>query len=251
MILRYEDEACLVVEKPEGMDSVSGRGFSQDQTNEVKTYLAASCPCGREPYAGPIGRLDKAVRGLLLFAKTPALTARLEKDREEGRLRKSYLALVSGRLSLPKEGEVFEDMLLRLPSLNRSYTAGREYADAKEARLLAWEAEGEIPPYLASYRKEEEVTLLRILLDTGRHHQIRVQLSSRGHAILGDSFYEGGTEFSPQRQEERRPQPRKIALFADALSFCSPATKQRVRIRAGELPPLSEEEWKRIETYHF
>lgn len=97
----YEDKHIIVVKKPIGMESQSGRGFAADMVSEIKCHIhktstKASATCG-QPYVGVIHRLDKPVSGLMVYAKTKQAAAILSKDVRDGGLNKQYLAILCGK----------------------------------------------------------------------------------------------------------------------------------------------------------
>ena len=163
----YQDEHLLVCEKPVGIRSEND-GLPQ----MLKTQ------CGGEAYC--VHRLDQAVGGLMVYARTPADAAKLSKAIAERQVRKEYLAVVTGRPEEPK-GEL-RDLLYHDVHRNKSYVVQRPRRGVKEA-VLQYEV-------LQSRETEAgRITLLLISLMTGRAHQIRVQFASRGMPLLGDRRY--------------------------------------------------------------
>lgn len=124
----------------------------------------------------PVHRLDQAVGGVMVFAKTPQAAAKLNREIAENRLQKEYLAVISGA---PEEdcGEL-RDLLFHDRFKNKTYVVSRARKGVKEASL--------------SYRvlaSREGQSLVHVRLHTGRTHQIRVQFASRGWPLLGDGKY--------------------------------------------------------------
>lgn len=145
----------------------------------------------------------------MCFAKTSKAAARLSQSIREKQVEKIYLAVVDGKLE-NKQG-VMEDYLLKDEKNNVSQVVKKETKDAKYAKL-----EYEV----LNYREDNDISLVKIKLETGRHHQIRVQFASRGHSLYGDQKY--GT----------RGKQKPIALFAYQLSFPDPITKQILTFQA-------------------
>lgn len=124
----------------------------------------------------PVHRLDTAVGGTMVFAKNQKTAANLSKQIQNGTFRKKYLAVVSGRPEA--DSAILEDLLFKDSSKNKSYVVKRERKGVKKAKL-----EYELVSYA------ENMSLLKILLHTGRSHQIRVQFASRKLPLIGDGKY--------------------------------------------------------------
>ena len=205
----YEDNHCLAVEKQ------AGQLIAEDATGDVtlselaKRSLAKKYNKPGNVYLGVVHRLDRPVSGIVLFTRTSKAAARLARQFREKTVRKTYLAWVRG--TPEHDSDMLEDWLLR--SINRNVTrVSREGVDGAKLAQLTY-----------SVRKRAgDRTLLEIELHTGRHHQIRVQLSSRGWPILGDVKY-GGPKCN---------NPKALALHAASLSFDHPTTKERVELSA-------------------
>ena len=181
----YEDQDLLVAVKPAGVDSEAAGGLAPDMVNLVRSYLAAK-PGRTEkgaPYVGLIQRLDRPVSGLMVLAKNRETAGKLSKALQQKQIRKTYRALLAGKPE--QESGLLEDWLLKEPRGNRSRTAKAGEAGAKMAELKY--------RLLGTAEKEgKTVSEVEIELLTGRHHQIRVQFSSRGLPLLGDRKYGPG-----------------------------------------------------------
>ena len=194
----YEDEAVLVVWKPVGMESQSGRGFDADMVSEIKRYLSTKKAVDNhnlstkpvEPYVGVIHRLDKPVSGVMVYAKTKNAAASLSKQVAEGKMHKKYLAVLCGK---PVDNvEKYVDYLLKDEKENTSRIVDMGIKGGKRAELICRALETKpVEPY-------GELTLAEIELLTGRHHQIRVQMSGHGLPLWGDNRY------NPAFQKETR-----------------------------------------------
>lgn len=169
----YEDNHLLVIDKQAGLLSQADKSGSADALTLAKKYIKAKYNKPGEVFLGLVHRLDKPVSGVLVFARTSKAASRLTQQFKERRVEKTYLAIVEGVHTgkgtcvdwLRKTGE-------------RVHIVSADKPGARQARL-SWHA-------VAS---THERTLLRVQLETGRPHQIRVQLSARGMSILGDSKY--------------------------------------------------------------
>ena len=168
-----------------------------------------------EPYIGLVHRLDQPVSGLLVFAKTKEAAAFLSKQMDNGKFGKHYYAVVLGKPQ--KDKGVLEDYLYKDAHSNMTKVVDKTFPEAKNAVL-----EYSTVKTLWAIENDTEATLLDIKLQTGRHHQIRVQLSNAGMPILGDTKYGSirSKEFS------RDSACRNVALCAYKLSFVHPVTKE-------------------------
>ena len=178
----YEDNEKLIVDKKAGQLSQSGKGMEPDLVSEVLNYRKRK---GEEVYAAIINRLDRPVAGLVLFAKTKEAAAKYSKEvQDKGSISKVYEAYVYGKFDCKKA--TLTDYLIH-DKLNNTSSVwegdkqdAKEIGDAKEARL---------DYEVLSYDEATNLTKISVKLYTGRHHQIRVQLASRGHVIIGDYKY--------------------------------------------------------------
>lgn len=176
----HETKDIIIVNKPAGQLSQGAKGFDLDLVSEVMTYNASQ---GKPAYAAIINRLDRPVSGLLLIAKNKSAAAKYSTlMQKEGGFNKQYEALICGKLSEPKG--TFVDYLKKDGRNNTSVVVPSDAAaNDKEAKLSKLEYE------VISYDEVKDITHVRIHLITGRHHQIRVQFASRGHALVGDYKY--------------------------------------------------------------
>lgn len=206
----YEDKDLLVCHKPAGMAVQSARFGTMDMENALKNYLAVQNP-GKMPYLGIVHRLDQPVEGLLVFAKTPQAAKDLSRQISSGQTRKEYLAVTSVK-PLKSEG-ILEDYLKKDSRSNSSHVVTPGSAGAKKARLYY----REVQELEDSRTESKKRILLRIRLETGRHHQIRVQLAHAGMPLLGDRKYH------PQ-ENVRLP----LGLCSCRLVFLHPKTKKEM-----------------------
>ncbi len=168
----YEDEMILAVVKPQGMPSQADKTGDPDLLSVLEKYT-------KQPL-GLLHRLDRPVGGVMLFAKTKQAETALAKDLQEGRLQKTYLTVLCGRL--PKETDTLTDYLWKNTRTNLSEVVSEGTKHAKKAVLQ----------YRRIAEKETEygwLTLSEVMLLTGRHHQIRVQTAHAGVPIWGDKKY--------------------------------------------------------------
>ncbi len=215
-LIVYEDQDIIVIHKPAGLATQTARLGERDVVSELKNYLARSGkitarnkPDRGEPYVGMVHRLDQPVEGLLVFAKSREAAAELSKQMTDRTMSKDYYALVLGKPE-KTEGEL-KNFLRHDARNNRTYVAalGESPENSKMACLQY---------AVRSY--QDKVTLLDIRLETGRHHQIRVQLSHAGMPLLGDERY-GSAE---SQEISRRMNCHKMALCAYRLKLVHPRT---------------------------
>ncbi|MCR5654817.1 MAG: RluA family pseudouridine synthase [Lachnospiraceae bacterium] len=216
----FEDNSILVIHKPAGLaveTSVVGR---MDVVSELKNYLKGH-------YLGMIHRLDQPVEGLLVFAKTKAAASSLSAQLADHRLKKRYTAIVCVpkdrqreflELYGAKNGRNLKDYLKKEGPV--SVIAKKGEPGAKEARLTAYVTEcGDLCEECRCMP-----ATLSVSIETGRFHQIRVQLSHDGYPLLGDQKY--GNEMSQMLTKKQGL--RNVALACDRLSFFHPETGKEV-----------------------
>lgn len=215
----FEDEYIIVVYKPSGIATQTARLGQQDMVSELKNYLAVK-PENRgkgQPYLGLVHRLDQPVAGILVFAKTKAAAAALSRQITDGTFHKYYYSVVFGRPA--KEKGRLEDYLYKDGKTNMSMVVKNDFPEAKKAIL-----DYKLIRTLMVLEARQEASLMEIELLTGRHHQIRVQMSHAGMPLLGDSKY--GTQ--EDKQFSREIGCRNVALCAYKLTFRHPATGKEV-----------------------
>ena len=204
----YEDNHILVVEKPPNIPSQSDKTNDIDMLTICKKYIKEKYNKPGNVYLGLVHRLDRPVGGIMIFAKTSKAASRLSNQVREKIFKKKYLAVVDGKPE-NKTG-ILEDYLYKDERNNISKVVNKDKKNAKYAKL---EYE------LIVYDEVKNLSLLSINLYTGRHHQIRVQLSNFGHSIFGDQKY--GT----------RGKGKQIALWAYELEIEHPITKEKMTFK--------------------
>lgn len=208
----YEDNHLLVVNKPALLATMGVTEGTASVVTEAKRYLKQKYLKPGNVYLGVVSRLDTGVSGVLVLARTSKAAARLTEQFRESKAEKTYWAAVEQ--PPPKSEDALTHWLLKSEKLRRMTVVKSHSTGAKRARL--------------SYRVQQTVrlaTLLEVSLETGRKHQIRLQLASIGCAILGDRKYGG-----------QKPFPRGIALHARRLTIEHPTTRKRLTFEA-PLPP--------------
>lgn len=201
----YEDNHIIVVEKPVNIPSQGDKTGDIDLLTIVKQYIKEKYQKPGNVYLGLVHRLDRPVGGVMVFAKTSKAAARLSNQVREKQFEKTYLTIVNGKMS--KEKETLQDYLLKDERNNKSKVVPEGTKNSKLA-ILDYE--------VLKYDKELNLSVLKIYLHTGRHHQIRVQLSSRDHSIYGDQKYGG------------RGHGKQITLWAYELKLFHPITNEKM-----------------------
>ena len=185
----YEDPHILVCVKPHGIATQSKSIRYPDMVSLIKNHLAKSSgsrnPSSAEPYLAVIHRLDQPVAGILVFAKTPAAAKDLNKQLQNQGFGKYYRALIANTPST-KEGTL-ENYIVKDARTNTSRICSAKENGSKIARLHYDTVP--VTDWLFTAPAAFHGTELEIHLDTGRHHQIRVQLASVGCPIVGDTKY--------------------------------------------------------------
>lgn len=217
----YEDNHIIVVEKEPNIPSQGDKTNDIDMLTIVKQYIKEKYNKPGEVYLGLIHRLDRPVGGVMVFARTSKAAARLSEEVRDKVFKKKYLAIVDGKFE--KKKDTLEDYLLKNEKNNLSKVVKEE---AKNAKLASLDYEE------LTYNEETNLSVLKIDLHTGRHHQIRVQLSSRGHSIYGDQKYGS------------RGRGKQIALWAYSLKLVHPITKEEMTF---ESLPEKIGSWKILE----
>lgn len=205
----YEDNHVLVMNKRPG-EIVQGDKTGDEPLSEtLKAFIAARNSKPGKVFIGVPHRLDRPVSGAVIFAKTSKALERLSGSFREGDAGKIYWALVENAPD-PQEGEI-RSWLFRNEKQNKSYSSPIPRPGAKEA-LLRYRL----------LRPTKNYFLLEVQLLTGRHHQIRCQLSSIGCPIKGDLKY-GARRSNPDGS---------ISLHARQITFLHPTRKEPVTVTA-------------------
>lgn len=204
----YEDKHILVVYKPAGIAVQAAKSMEMDVVSELKNYLKAS-------YLGLVHRLDQPVEGILVFAKTSPAAAVLSKQTADGTMEKEYLAAALAAKEIPEKA-VLKNYLLKDGKTNTSRVVEASVKNAKKA-VLSYEMQKTV---FVQESGTEKIALLKIRLETGRHHQIRVQLANANLPLLGDLKY--GSEESKKLSSQLGI--KDVALCARRLIFKHPKT---------------------------
>jgi 23S rRNA pseudouridine1911/1915/1917 synthase len=204
----YEDNHLLAVAKPAGLPTMGVAEGTPSLLSEARQYIKHKYRKPGNVYLGAMSRLDAPVTGVVLFARTSKAAARLTEQFRTHTVEKIYWAMVEGHIE-PAAAECV-DWLAPDERHRRMHIVGPNVAGGREARL--------------AYRRLQErphTSLVEVQLQTGRKHQIRLQLASRGHPVLGDRKYGAKQEFSPG-----------IALHARRLVVQHPVKHEAIIVTA-------------------
>ena len=184
----YSDESIVICVKPVGIDS------EHEMPEELQKLIHSQI--------FTVHRLDTAVGGIMIYAKNTLAAGKLSKQIQDGSFVKHYLALTEG---VPENNAVLEDLLFKDSRKNKSYVVNRMRKGVKAAKLE-----------YSVKETNDNFALLEIRLYTGRSHQIRVQLSSRGFPLVGDGKYGAKDSNCP------------IGLFSSKIEFTHPVTAKQM-----------------------
>lgn len=204
----YEDSHCLAIAKPAGCVSAHYQGGPETVDRMVKGYLKEKYKKPGNVFLGIVQRLDRPVSGVLLFARTSKAAARLAEQFREGTIEKVYWAVVEGELAV--NAGSLEDWLLKDPDSRRVEVVEPDTPGARQALL-----------HFQKRAVHGGLTLLEVRPQTGRTHQLRVQLAHHAHPILGDCRYGSIHTFD-----------QAIALHARALTFLHPIRYEPITLTA-------------------
>ena len=196
----YEDNHVIVVVKESNVLSQSDITGDVDMLTIIKSYLKEKYNKPGNVYLGLVHRLDRVVGGVMVFAKTSKAASRLSEAIRKNEFHKEYLAVVHGKVN---DTDTFIDYLEKKDNFS-TVVSDKDHGKLSE---LSYE--------LIDYDKEKNISLVKVNLKTGRHHQIRVQFSSRNYPLVGDNRYGIDKE-------------KEIGLFAYKLTFPHPITKEMI-----------------------
>ena len=202
----YEDNHIIVVIKEPNIPSQSDKTGDVDMLTMVKNYVKEKYNKPGEAYIGLVHRLDRPVGGLMVFARTSKAASRLSEQVRNKTFKKKYLAVVDGIFD-EKNGTLI-DYLYKDERNNISKVVPETKKNAKLAKL---------DYEVLNYDDKRDLSLVKIDLHTGRHHQIRVQMAHAGHSLFGDQKY--GT----------RGKGKQIRLWAYEIEFEHPTTKENLK----------------------
>ena len=209
MEVLYEDNHIIIVNKAAGEITQGDKTGDKPLSDIVKDYIRVKYNKPGEVFLGVVHRLDRPVSGVVLYARTSKALERMNKKFREKDVSKKYWAVVEN--PPPNNEDTLENFLQKNPEKNKSYVQKNDNNGAKLSKLK-----------YCVLQKSDKYTLLEVELFTGRHHQIRVQLSHIGCVIKGD------VKYGARRSNEDA----SIHLHARELSFEHPVSKEKITINA-------------------
>lgn len=216
----FEDNHLIIINKRVGDIVQTDKTQDKPLSDVVKQYIKVKYSKPGEVFLGVVHRLDRPTSGIVIFARTSKALTRLNQMFKEHQLEKKYWALVRNKPTT--ESDFLEHYLLRNPKNNTSKAFLKEVPNSKKAKLK-----------YTLLKSLQNYHLLEIELFTGRHHQIRTQLSYIGCPIKGDLKY-GDKRSNPNRG---------INLHARSIAFVHPVSKELIKIIA---PLPQENAWDKI-----
>lgn len=208
----YEDNHLIAVNKPSGILVQGDSTGDKPMVEIIKDFIKKRDEKPGNVFLGVIHRIDRPTSGIILFAKTSKALSRMNKLFADKKVKKTYWAVVEGIVD--KKEQRLEHYLSRNHKLNKSFVTDSNSDKAKKAVL-----------YYQVLHRLKTYTLLKVTLETGRHHQIRVQLSHNQNTIKGDLKY----------GSNRSNRDKSISLLAKTLKFIHPVSGKEIEIDA-ELP---------------
>lgn len=172
----YEDNHLIIINKQAGEIVQGDKTGDEPLLEKVRDYIRVKYAKPGNVFCGLVHRIDRPVSGAVIFAKTSKALERMNNMVKNRQMRKIYWALVEG--TPEKESDTLTNFLVKNEKLNKSFCVDENTEGAKKAVLS-----------YVILQKFDRYTLLEVELFTGRHHQIRVQLSAMGHCIKGDLKY--------------------------------------------------------------
>lgn len=208
MKVLYEDNHIIVVVKEPNIPSQSDKTGDIDMLTLVKKYIKEKYNKPGEAYIGLIHRLDRPVGGTMVFARTSKAASRLSEQIRNKTFKKKYLAVVDGNFN-EKKGTLI-DYLYKDERNNISKVVAETKKNSKRA---------ELDYEVLNYDEKRNLSLVKIDLHTGRHHQIRVQMAHAGHSLFGDQKY----------GVRGKGKGKQIRLWAYEIEFVHPITKELLK----------------------
>lgn len=218
----YEDNHIIIVSKVPGEIVQADKTGDAPLSDAVKAYLKEKYAKPGNVFCGVVHRIDRPVSGLVIFAKTSKALSRLNEMLRQGKIHKTYWAIVEGH---PEQAEAeLTHYITSDGRINKSTATLHERPDSKKSVLR-----------YRTLTRGDRYSLLEINLLTGRKHQIRCQLSTIGHPIKGDLKY-GARRSNPDGG---------ISLLARHIEFVHPVSKEPISVTA-PLPECDAALWQAL-----
>ena len=222
MDVLYEDNHIIIINKAAGEIVQGDKTGDKSLCDTMKQYIKEKYAKPGNVFIGLPHRLDRPVSGIVVFAKTSKALERLNNMFRDGNVKKIYWAITKGK-PLPAQGEI-NSWILRNEKMNKSFSYPKEVKGSKHALL-----------FYRQIAASQNYNLIEVELKTGRHHQIRCQLSSIGCPIKGDLKY-GAQRSNPDGS---------ISLHARYIEFTHPVSKELIQVTA---PLPADRLWQSFES---
>lgn len=213
----YQDNHLFIVEKQPNQLVQGDATSDKDLLTEGKEFIKVQDNKPGNVFLGLVHRLDRPVGGAIVFAKTSKAASRLSDQLRRRTITRKYLAITDGRVA--SDSGKLVDYLYKDRDKNQSYVVDSSHRDAKKA-ILTYQV----------LAKENGLSLVEVELETGRPHQIRVQLANAGIPIVGDQKYHPNPVVGQQ-----------IALWAYGLGLHHPTLKEKMAFKS--LPDVADYPW--------
>lgn len=201
----YVDNHLFAAIKPSGISTQPHEENLESFLDQAKKWIKEKYKKPGNVFLEPVHRLDKPASGIVLFARTSKALSRMQEQMRDKKISKTYIAWIEG--SLPSQEGTLEHFLLH--GSHRAFVVPSSHEEAKRALL-----------HFRLVRTDGEISLIEISLETGRYHQIRVQLSAVGCPIVGDRKY--GSQHAWQKEG--------IALHHAKMIFIHPVTRVEIQL---------------------
>lgn len=213
----FEDNQILVVVKPQNVPVQLDESQDKDLLNQLKDYLVKKYNKPGQAYLGLVHRLDRPTGGVMVFAKTSKSAERLCKQIKTDEFEKTYFTVVYG---VPRLKQSTLKNYLKKDEKNNVVKICTQLEDGAKEAILDYQVLETVNDY----------SLVKVNLQTGRSHQIRVQMANIGCPVVNDAKYSG------------RKATGEMALWATVLKFTHPVSKQRLTYKV--IPPADKNPWK-------
>jgi len=213
----YEDNHLMVVTKPYNMPVQEDESKDEDLLTSLKKFIKERDNKPNNVFVGLVHRLDRPTGGVMVFAKTSKAASRLSEQIKQLQMTKKYLAVVFGEPKLKRA--TLKNYLMKDEANNKVMVVPSARLGAKEA-ILTYEV----------LETKENLSLISVDLETGRSHQIRVQMANIGNSVIGDLKYGIKTKTKMN-----------MALWAYNLKFYHPVTKELLNFIV--YPPVEDKVW--------
>ena len=205
----FEDNHIIIVNKRSGDITQGDKTGDKPLSDVVKEYIKDKYNKPGNVFIGTVHRLDRPTSGIVIFARTSKALERLNKMLRDKTIDKTYWALVKNQPK--KESDTLINFLKKDTKKNKSFVYKKEINGSKKATL-----------HYKTIKKLDNYSLLEIDLETGRHHQIRTQLSHIGSPIKGDLKY----------GFDRSNKDGSISLHSRKVEFIHPVSKEKINVIA-------------------